>query len=373
VRGRPLVPVVLAALLALAGQAARADSVGNRLGRARETQHQARDSVRVLQSKLSTLRARLARRQAVLDRATSAVLAARENLRNTTLRLDVAKDTLAGRVRAAYEYGPASTIGVLLAAQTPADLASADEFARSVITEDQRAVSGVVDARNAVTERQQTLEARQEDLQRRARQVTAILDSIRTKLSQAQDAARRADLQVASLQREHAALEAAQAREQARQRKLQQQRSADGQLVSGDGAGAGDGGPPAPVPDPSGFDQTHLLSLLGPTGGRTCGTPSGLRDTGQRLSGKATWYGPGFAGKHTASGAIFDPSLFTAAHRTLPFGTFLRVHHGRKCAIVLVNDRGPFNYDRIVDLSQAAGQYLGVSLTQVTVDILVPA
>ena len=97
-RGRPLVPVVLAALLALAGQAARADSVGNRLGRARETQQQTRDGVRVLQSKLSTLQARLARRQAVLDQATSAVLAARENLRNTTLRLDVAKDTLAGRV-----------------------------------------------------------------------------------------------------------------------------------------------------------------------------------------------------------------------------------------------------------------------------------
>jgi peptidoglycan hydrolase CwlO-like protein len=373
VRGRTLAPVALAGLVVLVGQTAHAGSVGNRLDRARETQQRAQAAVRTLQSRVSVLQARLGRRQAALDRTASEVLGAQQDLRNTSLHLAVAEDTLSVRVRAAYEYGPASTLGVLLAAQTPADLASADEFARSVISSDQQAVGAVQNARNAVAERQQTLRARRAKLARQTREVAALLRIIRTKLSQARMTARRADLHVAALEREQAALEAAQRREEARRQRLQQQQSADGELVNGDGPGATDPNPTGPVPDPPGFDQSDLLKLLGPTGGRTCGTPSGLRDTGQRISGKATWYGPGFAGRRTASGAIFNPSLFTAAHRTLPFGAFLRVHHAGRCAIVLVNDRGPWIYDRIVDLSEAAGHYLGVSLTYVNADILVPA
>jgi rare lipoprotein A (peptidoglycan hydrolase) len=368
-----LAPVALAGLVALAGQTAHAQSVGDRLVRARERQHQARATVRTLESRISTLQTRLARRQAALERTTAEVLLAEQVLRNNSLHLAVARDRLSMRVRAAFEYGPASTLGVLLAAQTTADLASADEFARSVISSDQQAVGAVVNARNAVVERQGALRARRADLARQSREVAALLRAIRNKLSSARATARRAHIRVNTLEREQAALEAAQRREEARRHRLEQQRKADSQLVNGHGPGATGPPPSGPVPDPPAFDQSHLLSLLGPTRGRTCATPPGLRDTGQRISGKATWYGPGFVGKRTASGAIFDPSLFTAAHRTLPFGTFLRVHHGGRCAIVLVNDRGPWIYDRIIDLSEAAGLYLGVSLTHVSADILVPS
>jgi hypothetical protein len=122
----------------------------------------------------------------------------------------------------------------------------------------------------------------------------------------------------------------------------------------------------------TGADQSALLALLGPTGGRTCDTPAGLTDTGRGFSGDASWYGWEFAGQATANGAIFDPRLFTAANPWLPFGTFLKVHHGGKCAIVLVNDRGPYVDGRVIDLSMAAAQYLGVSVSYVTADILVP-
>jgi len=366
--------VAVAVLLAVAGQAARADTVGDRLGRARETQRQARATILAVQSRLQALQGRLARRQQALDRATTATLGAQQDLRNTTLRLAVASDHLAMRARAAYEMGPSSTIGVLLAAQTPADLASADEFARSVISADQQAVGAVRDARAAVIQRQSLLRARRARVARRAHEVAALLGEIRHQLARAQAAARRANLQVAGLKREQAALAAAQRLEQARRQQVQNQQAADNQLVNGNGPGATDPTPPAsPPPDPPSFDQTHLLSLLGPTGGRTCAMPPGLRDTGQRMAGLATWYGPGFVGNHTASGAIFDPSLFTAAHRTLPFGTFVRVHYGGRCAIVLINDRGPYRYDRILDLSEGAGRYLGISLSHVTADILVPA
>jgi hypothetical protein len=122
-----------------------------------------------------------------------------------------------------------------------------------------------------------------------------------------------------------------------------------------------------------GKDQSKLLALLGPTGGRTCEIPEGLRDTGKSFSGLATWYGWEFAGQSTANGAIFDPRLFTAANRWLPFGSFLRVRYGGKCAIVLINDRGPFgDLHRVIDLSMAAASYLGVGVSLVRADVLVP-
>jgi rare lipoprotein A len=76
--------------------------------------------------------------------------------------------------------------------------------------------------------------------------------------------------------------------------------------------------------------------------------------------GKASWYGPGFQGKRTASGERFDMNALTAAHRTLPFGTRVRVRNlrnGRE-VVVRVNDRGPNVNDRIIDLSKAAAAAL---------------
>ena len=95
--------------------------------------------------------------------------------------------------------------------------------------------------------------------------------------------------------------------------------------------------------------------------------------TGEAFEGYASWYGWEFGGQPTATDAIFDPRLFTAANRWLPFGTFLRIHHGDRCAIVLVNDRGPYGrLERVIDLSEAAASYLGVGVSWVRAEILVP-
>ena len=76
--------------------------------------------------------------------------------------------------------------------------------------------------------------------------------------------------------------------------------------------------------------------------------------------GSASWYGPGFNGKKTASGDIFDESKFTAAHKTLPLGTRARVTNlnNGKSVSVQINDRGPYAGDRIIDLSKAAARAL---------------
>lgn len=78
--------------------------------------------------------------------------------------------------------------------------------------------------------------------------------------------------------------------------------------------------------------------------------------------GVASWYGPGFHGRSTANGERFDQHGMTAAHRTLPMPSMVRVTNldNGKSAVLKVNDRGPFKKNRIIDLSKGAAEYLGV-------------
>jgi rare lipoprotein A len=82
-------------------------------------------------------------------------------------------------------------------------------------------------------------------------------------------------------------------------------------------------------------------------------------------TGEASWYGPGFHGRRTANGEIFDKEALTAAHRTLPFGTVVRVRNldNGRVVVVRINDRGPFARDRILDLSEAAARELDMMAT----------
>ena len=92
-------------------------------------------------------------------------------------------------------------------------------------------------------------------------------------------------------------------------------------------------------------------------------------------TGQASWYGPGFYGNRTANGELFRPGTLTAAHRTLAFGTRVRVTNLRngRTAVVRINDRGPFHGGRIIDLAHGAAQELGViasGVAQVKLEVL---
>jgi len=78
----------------------------------------------------------------------------------------------------------------------------------------------------------------------------------------------------------------------------------------------------------------------------------------------ASWYGAE-SGNRTADGSYFDGSQMIAAHRTLPFGTKLRVIYGKRAVVVTVRDRGPFVRGRSLDLSRAAAQRIGMIRTGV--------
>jgi rare lipoprotein A len=87
-------------------------------------------------------------------------------------------------------------------------------------------------------------------------------------------------------------------------------------------------------------------------------TPSS--GSGRTFSGMASYYG-NESGSKTASGQRFNQNAMTCAHRSLPFGTRLKVTHGDRSVVVTVNDRGPFIRGRVLDLSTAAARAVGLT------------
>jgi hypothetical protein len=256
---------------------------------------------------------------------------------------EAAEADLAARVRAAYQFGAGGAVEALLSAGSFADAATIAEYTartialRNDVLRDSSVAQAVVVAKRAEAQaRRSSLEPELDVLRR-------LMTQMQATANEATDLAREAAIADDALQAQRALVAAAAAR-----------------MGTWDLIGYQD-------------DQSPLLTLLGPTGGRTCDTPEGLAPTGEVFDGYASWYGWEFGGQPTATGAIFDPRLFTAANRSLPFGTFLRVSYGGKCAIVLINDRGPYGrLERVIDLSQAAAEYLGVGVSWVHAEILVP-
>lgn len=122
-------------------------------------------------------------------------------------------------------------------------------------------------------------------------------------------------------------------------------------------------------PRVAGFSQVVLMAALAlSTGFSTEASASGKKTAnaakminGQQV-GKASWYGPGFHGKKTASGQPFNQHALTAAHPRLPLGSRAKVtnlHNGKEVE-VMINDRGPHRGGRIIDLSRAAAKELAM-------------
>jgi rare lipoprotein A len=122
------------------------------------------------------------------------------------------------------------------------------------------------------------------------------------------------------------------------------------------------------------------LTLAGTVAG--CGLfskPKPVASTpGATQDGIASWYGPGFHGRRTANGEIYDQYELTAAHQTLPHGTRVRVTNltNERAVVVRINDRGPFVDDRIIDLSYTAARQIdmvGPGTAAVRIEVLDPA
>jgi rare lipoprotein A len=134
----------------------------------------------------------------------------------------------------------------------------------------------------------------------------------------------------------------------------------------------------APVPNhqqPQAKANANPTALKAP---QTAPKPQKIAKSEQKpyQVGSASWYGKQFHGKTTASGEDFDMFEFTAAHRKLPLGTFVKVTNLKngKWIIVRVNDRGPYVGDRIMDLSYSAARMLNFrdGVERVRIDLIQP-
>jgi rare lipoprotein A (peptidoglycan hydrolase) len=332
----------LVTVTAVVGPGAWAQSTQERLDDARATREASlaaqRDAARTLRE--------YERLNAELELAIRDVIIASRAERELSSRLDEAQALLDLRARTAYEMGPAMSIELFLGSRTPGDFASVQQFLARTIQVDEADVMDVTAARRSLEAVSTRLERRRSDLAESEMRLRLLAADAAARIDLARREADAASQEIAKLEKELAEQQAAAA-------------ASLGRLIDAT----------------RGFDQSELLALLGPNEGKGCEIPEGLEDTGQRVEGLSSWYGWEFAGQHTASGAIFDPRLFTVANKELPLNVFLRIHYKGKCAIALVNDRGPYGGGRVFDVSEAVADYLGyigAGVVWVETDVLVP-
>jgi peptidoglycan hydrolase CwlO-like protein len=252
---------------------------------------------------------------------------------------------LDGRADAIYRAGPAAFMDVLLGSTGPGDFLARQELVERALDEGVEDAAAAVQARDDAGDLVGELEDARAELVLHQTRLQEIRTLMEIRLAELQADLDAADMRIAELERQRQQLFDAAALEQHYLNLIE----VDGELA-------------------------ELLEMLGPTGGQGCEIPSALESTGQVFSGESSFYGEEFAGNPTAIGHIFNPALFTAAHRTLPLPSFLHVRYGSRCVTVLVNDRGPYVDGRILDLSEGAAKYLGLpGIGDVRCEILKPA
>jgi len=108
--------------------------------------------------------------------------------------------------------------------------------------------------------------------------------------------------------------------------------------------------------------QAQAASAAAPASAPAAAVAAAAQAATASESGKIAWYGKKFAGRKTASGEAYNPEALTMAHKTLPFGTLVKVTNPKnnKSVTLRVNDRGPTQSDRVGDVSQAAARKLGM-------------
>lgn len=304
---------------------------------------------------------RLARRTALLleaagltdrlEQAQAAVVEAQLRRTRRAGAMATAEGRMRDRAVTAYMRGTGASVAALGAPRVYLEVVARKE--REIVAGYRAALAdAVTDQRRAEAARGDLRLARQQlaDVQVRLDATIAADDARRAEEQRRADAARNA-----ALARQAAAAGAARARAAA----------ARTSASAPPGAYA-----PSPL-DPAALLPRHRVATeaqldlmrripFGPLGTATAPLPAGLVGTGRRVEGNASWYGPGFNGRPTASGAIYDQEAWTVASRELALGTLLAVTRGDRRVLVLVNDRGPYVDGRVLDLSAAAARFLGV-------------
>jgi hypothetical protein len=320
-------------------------------------------------SERSTLLLRIAELTDDLEGTDARVVQAQLRQQTVDGQLAAARGRMRERAVQAYVTGTASAVAAMSAPSAYLDIAARKE--REVLGRLRVARSDA-----------QAVQHEAEKARRSHRTTATELDRAQAKLeatiadADARQAAADAEMRAAAEARRRALAEQAAARSAARARALG--------ASSGPIAGLPANGSYNPSPlDPDALVPRHARATraqaelmkrypFGPLAAGD-GLPVGLRRTGGQVVGPASWYGPGFDGRPTASGAIYDQEAWTVASKELPLGTFLVVAANGRRVLLLVNDRGPYVGDRVLDLSHASARALGISgVSPVTAEVVTP-
>ena len=243
-----------------------------------------------------------------------------------------------------YKDGGGAHLEMLLSAETFAQMETVAQAMSEAAELDEAALEELMAARAEAEEAQAVLDDRKQDLMAAQARKDAIATDIESTIDER-------DRVLADLNDE--------IEELARAARIEAREEAAEAAVANEEA---DWPPVGPAPDaPTNTTWgTHDPDRLVGTG-PSQGIPEMFSSTSVAFEGEASWYGPGFEGNTTANGDIFDSRLYTVASKTLPFGTYLYVSYHGRGVVVYVNDRGPYADDRILDLSHAAAQAIGIT------------
>ena len=245
-----------------------------------------------------------------------------------------------------YKDGGGAHLEMLLSAETFAQMETVAQAMSESAELDGAVLDDLVAARADAEEAQAALDERKQDLMAAITRKDAIAADIESTIAER-------DRVLAALNDEIEELARA-ARIEAREEAAEAAAAATPPESDWPPAGPAPGTPADPT------WGTHAPDRLVGTG-PSQGVPEMFSSTGVSFEGEASWYGPGFEGNTTANGDIFDSRLYTVASKTLPFETYLYVTYQGRGVVVYVNDRGPYADDRILDLSHAAAQAIGIS------------
>ena len=332
---RALAAGALAAVAVTAQHAAATD-----IADLRSEAQQVGDEITSMGERLDELQERQAALSAEIAATDAEVSALEYETSETEDDYDQALERFEARAIETYKGGTSAELSMLLSAETLTQIETVAHALEKAAELDEAALDDLVAAKTEAAEAQSALTDRKEQLLAARAERDALVEDIETTIAER-------DRVLAELNDEIDELE--------REARLEARREAEKTVLTE----APELGKRPGTPQNTTWG-THAPDRLVGTGPAD-GIPPTFTTTGVSFEGEASWYGPGFEGNTTANGDIFDSRLYTVASKTLPFGTYLYVTYGGRGVVVYVNDRGPYAGDRILDLSHAAAQAIGIS------------
>ncbi|MEX2588514.1 MAG: RlpA-like double-psi beta-barrel domain-containing protein [Actinomycetota bacterium] len=336
---------------AASGQSGDLESIRNRLQNAQNQTSKVLGELKSIDSRIYSVGNTIAQDEAEVATLRERINLAEGHVAELESQMTQVRKASNDRARRMYMNGPANILSVLFNATSFGDLPRVRVFFESLAEEDG---ATIIEANRL-----------KEDLEIEKAELAGAVQELRGRVERLD--AERADLQDTRQQRASSLAQLKEAIEQAQEAE---------QAVLAARAAA------VKEPEPSGSctpgiaarDQklAALLNWYSPATGGSGLMPDKLSPSGVVTSGEASWYGPGFDGCRSASGATFYEAQMTAASLSLPMGTLLKVTHGGKAVVVVITDRGPYAHGRVLDLSRAAAEALGLSVGHVEMEILLP-